>query len=136
MDLSELSTKEAADDGSVLELRGPTGAPVMQDDDRPVTITLLGADSDVLTRVANQQTNRYLRDRGAASMTAEGAIANRIEYLAAATVAWSGIKVDGEILECGRDEAKKLYRRFPFIRDQVSAFVDDRANFLKASLKS
>jgi len=136
MDLSDLSTKEAADDGAVLELRGPTGAPIMQDDGAPVTITLLGADSDVLTRVANQQTNRYLRDRGAATMTAEGATANRIDYLAAATVAWSGIKVDGDVLDCTRDEARKLYRRFPFIRDQASAFVDDRANFLKASPKT
>lgn len=136
MDLSTLDTAELANQGSVLELRGPDGTPILQDDETPVTITLLGNDSDVLTKINNRHANQFLRGgTGGATVTAEMARANEINKFAAATVSWSGIKVDGEDLKCTEDAAKAVYRRFGWIRDQVRAFIDDRANFTKPSRK-
>lgn len=137
MDLSAINTVSAANEGAVLELRGPDGAALLQDDGTtPITITLLGDDSDAMVALAHKQANRFLRSQGRAPVTAEGAMSNMIERLATATIAWDGFTVDGETWPCDADHAKKLYRDFPWIRDQVKAFTEDRANFSKASPKS
>lgn len=134
MDLASLDTAEAANQGAVLELRGPDGSPILQDDKSPVTITLLGDDSDILTKVNNRHANQYLRGGpGGSTITAEMTRANEINKFAAATVGWSGIEVDGEVLKHTDENAKALYRRFGWIRDQVRVFIADRANFTKPS---
>lgn len=135
MDLSTLDTSALANEGAVLHLNGPTGQPLFQDDgETPVTLTLLGEDSDVVTRANNEAANRFLTSMGnAQAVTAEVSKANEIKKFAAATVAWDGIKVDGKILDCNAATAGALYRRFPWIADQVRIFIRDRAHFLKAS---
>lgn len=138
MDLSAFDTSDLANAGAAMELRDPTGNPVLQDDGSPVTITLLGEDSDIVTRVSNQHANQFLRGAsgGGQSITAEMSKTNEINKFAAATVGWSGIVVDGEVVKFSTDAAKSLYRRFPWIRDQARVFIGDRANFTKASRKS
>lgn len=138
MDLSTLDTAELANQGSVLELRDPAGNPVLQDDGTPVTLTLLGEDSDVVTRISNANANQFLRGTTGSgqAITAEMSRTNEIAKLAAATVAWSGIVIDGEAVTFSPEAAKALYRRFPWIRDQARVFIGDRANFTKASRKS
>lgn len=138
MDLSAFDTSDLANAGAVLELRDPTGNPVLQDDGKPVTITLLGEDSDVVTQASNRNANQFLRGTaaGGQAVTAEMSKTNEINKFASATVSWNGIVVDGEALKFSADAAKALYRRFPWIRDQVRIFIADRANFMKASPKS
>lgn len=135
MDLSTLDTAELANQGALLELRDPAGNPVLQEDGSPVTLTLLGEDSDVVTQVNNRNANQFLRgtSAGGQAVTAEMSKTNEINKFAAATVGWSGIVVDGEAIQFSADAAKGLYRRFPWIRDQVRTFIGDRANFTKAS---
>lgn len=135
MDLSTLDTAELANQGALLELRDPAGNPVLQEDGSPVTLTLLGEDSDVVTHVNNRNANQFLRgtSAGGQAVTAEMSKTNEINKFAAATVGWSGIVVDGEAIQFSADAAKELYRRFPWIRDQVRTFIGDRANFTKAS---
>lgn len=137
MDLSALDTAELANQGALLELRDPAGNPVLQEDGSPVTLTLLGEDSDALTQVNNRHANQFLRgtSAGGQAVTAEMSKTNEINKFAAATVGWSGIVVDGEAIQFSTDAAKGLYRRFPWIRDQVRTFIGDRANFTKASRK-
>ena len=43
------------------------------------------------------------------------------------------IKIDGTVPDCTEAEARALYTRFAWITAQARAFVEDRANFLKAS---
>lgn len=138
MDLSTLDTAELANQGALLELRDPAGNPVLQDDNTPVTLTLLGEDSEVVTQVSNRNANQFLRgaSAGGQAITAEMSRTNEINKFATATVGWSGVVVDGEPLKFSLDAAKALYRRFPWIRDQVRTFIGDRANFTKASRKS
>lgn len=138
MDLSNLDTATLANEGAVLHLIGPTGQPLFQDDgETPVTLTLLGEDSDVVIKANNEAANRFLRSLGggAQTVTAEVSKANEIKKFAAATVAWAGIEVDKKVLDCNAANAAAVYRRFPWIADQVRHFIADRANFLKASPK-
>lgn len=137
-DLATIDTAETANIGAVMHLNGPDGAPLYQDpvgdaDPEPVTITLLGDDSDALIRMDRQNTNAVLRGSGPQAMTAELSEAKNINRLARATVGWSGIQVGGETIEWSEEAAKGLYRRFRWIRQQANQFVSDRANFSKAS---
>ena len=138
MDLSTLDTSAQANAGAVLHLNGPTGQPLFQDDgEAPVTLTLLGEDSDIVTRANNEAANRFLTSMGGAQVvTAEVSKANEIKKFAAATVSWDGIKVDGNLLDCNATTAASLYRRFPWIADQIRVFIRDRAHFLTPSPKA
>jgi hypothetical protein len=147
MDLSTLDTSAGANAGAVLHLNGPSGQPLYEDvpedaapgfEPEPVTITLLGEDSEVVTKVNNEAANRFLRGMGNAQqqVTAESSKANEIKKFAAATVDWSNIEVDGKTIPFSSASAASLYRRFPWIADQIRVFISDRANFLKASPKA
>lgn len=131
MDLAQLDTSPAANAGEKMELRGPNQAPVLKADNTPVTITLLGQDSDTFIKTKNAQGNRFLKQRGKATVTMEGSEADGVALLAKCTVGWDGIVVDGAELPCTYENAVALYNRFKFIREQADEFVAERANFLK-----
>lgn len=135
MDFANLDTSDLANAGAVLHVRAPDGAPLHQENGEPVTITLLGADSDALIKIDRQTTNEHLRGmtNGQVTVTAEIAEAKLLTRLAKATVAWSGVVVDGKAVECNEANARALYARFRFLRAQADAFIADRAHFMKAS---
>lgn len=132
MDLSTIDTTATANEGVDLELRGPDGALLTQDNGTPITIKLLGKDSDVFVREINANSNRALKQRGK-PQTAEAQRADAIRLLAKCTVSWNGIKVSGEALACTYENAVAIYSKFAFIREQVDEFIAERANFTKAS---
>lgn len=55
--------------------------------------------------------------------------ANRIA--AASIIAWSGVVENGKEIEYSPSVALGLLVRYPFIREQISSYAGDRANFLK-----
>lgn len=131
MDLSTLNVAAAADRGADLHLAHPsTGEPLYTEDGKPVTIRLLGADSHEyrqrIRRLANQNLNKKKRERQNLEQIEEQAA----ELLAAITVGWSNIVLEGETVECNVDNAKSLYLDYAWIREQVDEFVGERANFL------
>lgn len=139
MDLSTLDTANLANHGAVMHVHSPLG-PVWVEDangkptDVAVTITLLGDDSDIITRFDRASVNQNLR--GGQMLTAEISEAKAIGRAARATVAWSGIKLDGQELPFSEENAKNLYKRFRWLRQGVQQFISDRANFLTASPKA
>jgi hypothetical protein len=134
MDFANLDTAELANEGAVMPVHGPDGQPVLQDDGSPVTLTLLGDDSDLLTKFDRITTNAHLR--GSQTVTAELGETKQISRLARACVAWSGIVLEGKPLDHSEENAKALFRRFRWLRQQAVIFISDRANFLKASAQT
>lgn len=137
MDLSTLDITASAEEGAVMELRHPASHAVLVDaDKKPLTITLAGDDSERVRKAQRAATNRRLAMQGRRSgnkLTAEELEADGIDVLAAATVAWTGIVLDGQPLDCTPANAKTVYARLPWIREQAETFTADRANFLRAS---
>lgn len=131
MDITELDTTGPANDGAKMEVRLPNGAIALKPDETPVTITLLGKDSDAYQKVSNALTNRALRARGQQPVTAEGALTEHINLLAKVTLGWDGLTEKGEPLPFTEDNARRLYRLSPALREQVTDFVNDRGNFSK-----
>lgn len=134
MDLSTLDTRDVANTGAVMEVENPaTGEKLLTEAGEPITITLLGIDSDKLKKRQNELTNEVMKKgfRPKAT-TAEKIEADRLATLCLATVAWSNIEFGGKKLDCTPENARSLYKALPWLRDQADAFIADRANFLKA----
>jgi hypothetical protein len=132
-DLAALANYEP-DTGSDLELRGLDGAQLFNDDGSPMTITLLGEDSDVAVKARNSQTNRRIQAGPRAKITAEGISSDTAAYFAKLTTGWN-ITLGGDKAPFSYEEAVKLYSnpKLSFVREQVAAFVEDRSNFLRGS---
>lgn len=136
MNLAEIDVAQGANEGVKMHVHGPDGTPLFKPDgETPVTITLLGQDSDALTRLMNQRANRHLNQRGNRAVTIEQALTDEIAYLVKATVGWDGIGLDEDETVFSEEAATKAYR-IPWLRDQARAHVFDRARFTKASPKS
>lgn len=137
LDLANLDTTKLSEDGATLEVRHPsTGAILSNGDGRAVTIVLAGMDSNRARKSERQATNRRLKASGRGrglGLTGDDLDNDALDLLAACTLAWSGFDLEGQPLECNPDNARKLYRQFPWLREQAQQFVEDRSNFLRVS---
>ena len=61
---------------------------------------------------------------------------DEIDELAACTAGWRGFKEDGKELPFNLENATRLYTNGDWVREQVSAAMNDRANFIKDSPKA
>ena len=131
LDLAGFDLAADAARGATLALLNPrTGKPLVQEDGSPVAIDLIGVDAPAYEEALFRATADN------AAMRANGIEIGRDErdrqvadLLAVATTGWRGIALDGTPLECTRSNAAAAYRRFGWLRDQVDAFISNRANF-------
>jgi hypothetical protein len=123
--------EKAAEQGAILELKDPAGNRLKQEDGSPVTIQLAGVTSPRWTRATDALQNRVMNSKE--KRDANDIRMDRCGLLAAATLGWSGIEVDGQKLEFSTSVAQKFYARFRWVADQVDEFVAAKENFLPAS---
>jgi hypothetical protein len=132
MDLATLDITKAANEGAVMEVLHPVEGTVLKDDaGKPITITLIGQDSEKVKKRQRVEMNKRLKGGRRQTMTAEELEEQGLQLLAFCTLSWSGIKLDGQDLDCNAANAVIVYQRLPWMKEQVDAFVGDRANFLK-----
>lgn len=136
-DLAQFGTRESAAAGAVMHVVNPaTRAELFTKDGQPITITLASSDSDRVREVSRRSTNKRLaQQRGGrnAVVTAEALEADAINALMAATIAWQGIAIGGEVLELNDANVRRAYTELPWLRRQVDEFVADEGNFVKTS---
>lgn len=139
-DLNTLDTKAASEAGIVVELEHPFNPETPFEDDEGVaySITILGSDAGKVRAKGRKQLDRYIslirknKDPG----DAEAGEQDNIDKLATATIAWHLPALDGEVLpEPTEHIARKLYSdpRFPWIVEQLTKAIGDRARFFKKS---
>jgi len=142
MDLLSLDAAATANDGRELLLNHPTErTPLSQSDGKPVSITLLGKDSDQFIksgRIIRNKKMEIFKKGGKYSAALEDQ--EGIELIAYCTTGWSGIPagwLDGSAdpapAEFSFSNAVKLYTRQKWVFEQADEFVGTRENFLKAS---
>lgn len=147
MSLASLNTAKAANEGRILTLLHPDDrVPLLDAKGKPLTITLLGRDSDAFIRAENAARNRTVEGvTSGAKFSAAAADVQACETLARCTVDWSGIPkgwIDGSDDETpikhSSENAVALYGNpgVSWLREQVDKFIANRANFLKASPKT
>lgn len=141
-DLAEVDTKTRADAGVIYTVKKMDGEPLLSRNEKPVTLTLHGPDSDRYREKQNDFIRRRL-ERAAASngerppIDLAAAEVEIIETLAACTSGWAEVlDTKGEPIPFSHDTVAALYRNYPVIREQVEAFITDRAHFINAPSKA
>jgi hypothetical protein len=134
MDLANLSDTYRPDEGATVELNGPDGAQLFNDDGTPMKWSVLGADSDVAVKARNANTNKRLAQGVRVKLTAEGLDSDKASYIAKLSTSWD-ITLGGEKPAFSYETALKVLRnpRLAFIADQLEAVIDERSRFLKGS---
>lgn len=129
MDLSNFDTKSIANEGKWLHIMSPAGEPLYADDfdqEKPMRIKLLGADSDAFQRHAKRM-GQSNASKALASKSAESAV---YAMLVACTRQIENIILNGDDLEFTPENVRMLYEDYPWITDQVFEFIRDRAQYL------
>ncbi|BCM88092.1 hypothetical protein [Methylobacterium indicum] len=131
MDLGKFDVIADAERGAAVHLRNPyTQAPLSADDGSPVEILVKGADAAAFRRAQRDAQNRVAqRPSPRRPLTFEEAEVYSSRLLAAVTIGWRNIVVDGETWEFNEAAAVALYERFEWIRTQVDEGVNDRRRF-------
>lgn len=142
-DLSSLDTKAAAERGIVVDLEHPftPEKPFVDDAGVPYSITILGGDAGKVRAKGRKQLDRYIslirknKDPGDSETSEQ----DNIDRLATATIAWHLPPLDGaELPDPTEHLARKLYSdsRFPWIVEQLTKAINDRARFFVKSSTS
>lgn len=135
MDLSSLSPSE---DARPLHLLHPlTEEPLYADDEAqsgPFIVYVHGSDSKVFEKVKHRIANRRIGKVDAAKnkvrgLTAESVAGEDREMLVACIEGWE-IVVNGEHAPSDKETIARILDSYPWIGEQVNAFIQDRANFL------
>lgn len=130
--LENFGSAAGEDQGAVMQVRNPqTGADLVTPDRVPITITLAGYDSARVQRAVQNRQEMRLRALGGRwrPLRVREIDEDGLAYLAAATLAWTGIVMEGITLDCTLANARKAYAALPWLRRQVDEFVGDPSNF-------
>lgn len=123
-DLSKLDTSKKANAGidfQVLDFDGkPTG----------IVIKIVGVDSDIYNTFQREQLDKMLADRASEGTKAPDPLDAEVSMLAACTLGWSGLVLDGQELPFSDENAKMLYRRFAWLRNRIDRAIGNRSLFL------
>lgn len=134
MSLQRLTTGEAT---HTIQLYDLEGAPIYVEGAEPgpetaLTITLRGRDSKAFRAKELELTNKKIaagvRSRGKIKVNAD----DQITLYATCVVDWTNISEEpgDECLPCTLENVISVLRRYPFVFEQVSEAVDDRALFV------
>jgi hypothetical protein len=133
LDLADLDTVAAANEGAAMVLMHPgSGEPLRDGNGEAVAVTLAGMDSEVYRKAQRAAINRRLAAGKRGKITIEDYEHEQIELLACCTLAWHGVVLNGEALECTQINVRRLYQTLPWVREQADAFVAERANFIRS----
>lgn len=140
-DLGSLDTVAACSEPTEFELEHPKTKEGVG-----IFIKLLGPDSkeaqEIEHRLQTASFERSLKrkkitEKDIAEAFSEGTEKN-IQRLVASTVGWRDASIEdgvvlleGKEVKFSKDAARKLYERFPWIREQMLEYLRDRGNFIK-----
>lgn len=136
--LPGLDTRTLSETGVDMPVKSLQGDAMKDKDGNPVTLKLLGPDSDRYRSMTRAQVRKRIQ-RASAGVAAPADSyaedeADALDILVACTVGWSGVNTTkGEPIPCTPETVRALYQGFPVIRDQADVFMASRVNFTKAS---
>lgn len=134
--LSDLDISATSESGAEMVVKHfATGEPLVGKCG-PLAIVLAGRDSDRFMRVETEM-RQYRLDRAerrnGAPVTPQQERDEQIEYLARMTIGWKGFGSDPAApLPFSIENAREIYGRFAWLRDDAERFIVGRRNFLTA----
>lgn len=133
MDLNSINLAAAAGRGADCHLEHPVTSEALYDaDGKAVTVRVVGNDSRefkaALSRISAKLNSKK-------KSTLEQAEARSVELIAACVKGWSGLYEGKEPIECTPENVTRVLTEQSWIRDQLDAFIADRANFFPSAPK-
>lgn len=130
MSVLDLSTmKESTVDTAIVHILHPkTGV------DTGIRIEVASVDSPKYRKASSivQNRNAALFRKGKNSLSIEAINEGTTDLLVAAVISWEGVIWAGEEMPCNENNIRQVYELFPWIKEQVDEFVNDRGNFISA----
>jgi len=129
-DLQLLDSVALANEGEKLVLLHPA-----TEEELDITITLMGSDSDEYRNTIKKRFEQAQRQQAKSKKNNEidldEAEDKSRDLLAKMTLSWENVEEAGKKVACTFESAKALYKKYPWIREQVEKFISDRTNFIK-----
>jgi len=122
--LKTLDVVSKANEGTTVDIVHPvTGDPL------GIKVQVVGQDSDLYRKAQRKILNKRLNDKKFKTR-AEELENEAIDLLAGCTVGWEGIQEGETDIPFSVDAAKRVYREYPWMKEQVDMAIGDRGNFL------
>ena len=136
MDLSKLAI--SSESTSTMEVVHPgTLDPLVDDQGKPVTISVYSPESEQMKDFERSMFNKAVKKmrqrRNQNSMDYEQIQSTIVDRAVAATAGWENIAFDGKELACNPKNARMLYTKISWIKNQVIDFLNDEGNFMTGS---
>jgi hypothetical protein len=128
MDLAKLDLTKASNEGAWYTLKHPATGEELSG-----KIKIIGKDSTKFTQLSEEFKRKALEDMKSAKTMAqrmESAQEQSDAILAACTIDWEGMMLDGKDLPFTEANVKMIYTRFSWIKEQIDTAIADRSNFL------
>lgn len=142
MDLFTTSTVPLSETGVSLPIPDiKTGEDLVSDSGVPVALLVVGSDSKRYRLFSHKAQNRRLKSltSGRArkvDLDAEEIERDNIALAVHCVIGWTGLESGGQPVEFSKENVERLFAAQPYIRELVSAFIEDRVNFLERSASS
>lgn len=134
-DFAARDTAQAAEKGIPVHLMDPASPnlsePLVDSEGNQPTIVIMGGDSPKVRASTHKSLDAYYeraRKNETKGRTKQDEL-DTIKRLAAATISWVHIALDGAELVCTYENAVKFYTRFFWVAEQLQKVIDDRAAF-------
>lgn len=128
-DLNELIPTQNA---VTMPLRHPVTGQQIESEHGPMSLEVVGTDSDVFRNRQRTLRNKRLKRNNRQKITADEIEADAIATIVSCTVGFNNIVLDGELIEYNEANAFKLYERLRWVFEQADEFIGERVNFMTA----
>ena len=139
MDLGKFDLKRSANKGAKCYLKSPADGKT----ELPVFFNVLGRDSDTYRKFFKEAQMKLMNDKIAGKKIDEKSFEDSeiedVEFLANLITGWgetedekdsATILIDEKKLKCDYSNIVKVLTQYTWIREQINAFIWNRANFL------
>lgn len=139
MDLGKFDLKRSANKGAKCYLKSPADGKT----ELPVFFNVLGRDSDTYRKFFKEAQMKLMNDKIAGKKIDEKSFEDSeiedVEFLANLITGWgetedgkdsATILIDEKKLKCDYNNIVKVLTQYTWIREQINAFIWNRANFL------
>jgi len=117
-----------------------TGKDGLPDMSKPMRIQLMGMDAPAFKAKARKRATKILKRRGGkmdfGKMTEaqlgaliDDGVESAIQSAVDATIGWENLSLGGKPVDFSAEAAEEIYRKYPSILDEVTAFLAARSNF-------
>jgi len=119
MDINDLSTLDAHENGAKMQVRDQNGKKI------DVYFILAGMDSKRYRKAKTDLQRKILADKDSDMESM------RCKALSEILLGWEGLTDKGNEVQFSKPKAEKLLLNAPYLMDQIDEFTINRANFTK-----